>query len=104
MECPRKVSYSEGRSSPNESMFNWKQDMNSLRTALHEETRQRLRLIADIGELRKQNQKFDHWVSEIDVAHRKLTKSLENESNRRKADHDIIRQNVQQLNYQNKVT
>lgn len=103
LECPRKVGYSDGRSSPNESMFNWEQDVNSLRNALHEETRQRLRLIADIGELRKQNQKFDHWSSEIDVAYRNLTKSLENESESREADLETIRQNMEQLKYQYKV-
>lgn len=103
LECPRKVGYSDGRSSPNESMCNWEQDVNSLRTALHEETRQRLRLIADIGELRKNSQKFDHCIREIDVAHRNLTKSLEDESNRRDVDFETIRQNVDQLKYQYKV-
>lgn len=103
LECPRKVGYSDGRSSPNESMFNWEQDVNSLRTALHEETRQRLRVIADIGEMRKQNQKFDHWTSEIDVALSNLTKSLKNESKSRETDLETIQQTVEQLKYQYKV-
>lgn len=99
LECPRKVGYSDGRSSPNEPILNWEQDVNSLRSALHEETRQRLRLIADIGELRKQNQKFDHWTSEIS----NLTKSLENVSMRREGDLETIQKNVEQLKYQYKV-
>lgn len=103
LECPRKVGYSDGRSSPNESMFNWEQDVNSLRTALHEETRQRLRVIADIGEMRKQIQKFDHWTSEIDVALRNVTKSLENESKSREMDLEAIRQTVEPIKYQYKV-
>lgn len=101
-ECPRKVGHIDGEnlSSNNNSPIFLEQNIGALRSALHEEIRQRHRLIGDIGELRRQNQHFDNWIEQIDTVHRNLTKSLSDEKSNRISDTDRIQKNLEQLEYQ----
>lgn len=102
-ECPRKIDNDDGRLTSYDSLLELEQNVNTLRSALHEEIRQRHRLIADIGEIRKQNQHFDSWTEQIEAIHRKLTKSLQDEKNNRTLEIENVRISIDQLSYQYKV-
>lgn len=79
------------------------QNVIALRTGLYEETRQRHRLIADISDLRRQNQHLDAWLDRLDIAQDEFRKSLQEQTNLRSNDVEGLQQNIDQLGYQYKV-
>lgn len=59
------------------------QDIGALRSVLNEEIRQRLHLITDVGNLRKQNQIADEWTLRTEGILENLKKRLEEENAQR---------------------
>lgn len=58
-------------------------EINTLRSVLNEEIRQRLHLITDVGNLRKQNQINDDWNHTTEENLKSLQKRLDEESTQR---------------------
>lgn len=79
------------------------QDVAALRTALHEEIRQRHRLIADIGEIRRQNQQLDIWLECVEAAQKDLQDALGEEAKTRTDDFAVLEKRIDDLAYQYKV-
>ncbi|ALC49159.1 Traf-like [Drosophila busckii] len=59
------------------------QDVSTIRSVLNEEIRQRLHLITDVGNIRKQNQVVEDWTRETDHNLLELRKQLDIESAQR---------------------
>lgn len=58
-------------------------EINTLRSVLNEEIRQRLHLITDVGNLRKQNQIYDEWTHTTEENIKSLQKRLQEENTQR---------------------
>lgn len=58
-------------------------EINTLRSVLNEEIRQRLHLITDVGNLRKQNQIHDEWSHSTEETIKHLNKRLAEENTQR---------------------
>lgn len=86
-----------------ESQPHIEQDVAALRTALHEEIRQRHRLIADIGELRRQNQQLDIWLECVEAAQKDVQDALGEEAKTRTDDISALEKRIDDLAYQYKV-
>lgn len=59
------------------------QDVGAIRSVLNEEIRQRLHLITDVGNIRKQNQVVDDWTREMEEEVGGLRRQLEDEVSQR---------------------
>ncbi|XP_037936261.1 TNF receptor-associated factor 3-like isoform X2 [Teleopsis dalmanni] len=59
------------------------QDVSALRSVLNEEIRQRLHLITDVGNLRKQNQIQDEWSHSTDESLKGINRRMEEENTQR---------------------
>jgi len=59
------------------------QDVGTIRSVLNEEIRQRLHLITDVGNIRKQNQVVEDWTRETEKAMDDLRRQMEEETNRK---------------------
>ncbi|XP_065724238.2 putative leucine-rich repeat-containing protein DDB_G0290503 isoform X6 [Drosophila suzukii] len=59
------------------------QDVGTIRSVLNEEIRQRLHLITDVGNIRKQNQVVEDWTRDTEKALDELRHQMDEESNRR---------------------
>lgn len=104
-ECPHKfASDAKQESDYRTEDFVLEQSIVTLRSALHEEIRQRHRLISDIGELRRGNQRIDTWIQRFDDSLNALKKSLHNEAESRCIDVENCQKSVEQLTYQYKVS
>lgn len=58
-------------------------EINTLRSVLNEEIRQRLHLITDVGNLRKQNQVIDDWQQSTNQSLKSLQNRLDEENTQR---------------------
>lgn len=112
LECPRLHENSTKKSNENllkkqesyeNDYFILEQSIVSLRSALHEEIRQRHRLIADIGDMRRQNQHSDTWIQRFDDEMIAMKNSIGNESESRCIDVENCQKTIEQLTYQYKV-
>ncbi|KAH8303714.1 hypothetical protein KR018_001972 [Drosophila ironensis] len=59
------------------------QDVNAIRSVLNEEIRQRLHLITDVGNIRKQNQVVEDWTRDTDEVLGGLRRQMEQEVSQR---------------------
>lgn len=81
-------------------LFILEQDVAALRAALNEETRQRHRLIVDIGGIRKHNQISDEWTNKVGDVLAALKKCLNEETDSRCIDMEQCKKDIGQLSYQ----
>lgn len=79
------------------------QDVVSLRSALNEETRQRHRLIVDLGGIRKHNQNADEWTNKVGDVLAALKKCLNEETESRCIDMQQCKNDIGQLLFQYQV-
>lgn len=84
-------------------LFILEQDVAALRAALNEETRQRHRLIVDIGGIRKHNQISDEWTNKVGDVLAALKKCLNEETESRCIDMQQCKNDIEQLSYQYQV-
>ncbi|XP_002071282.2 TNF receptor-associated factor 3 [Drosophila willistoni] len=90
-ECPRNKQHSQRMSVSMDRLDQHadhrlqvlEQDVNTIRSVLNEEIRQRLHLITDVGNIRKQNQVVEEWTRDTDDHLGGLRRQLEEEGAQR---------------------
>lgn len=80
------------------------QDVVALRSAINEETRQRHRLIVDLGGIRKHNQIADEWTNKVGDVLAALKKCLNEETESRCIDMQQCKNDIGQLVFQYQVS
>uniref|UniRef100_A0A1L8DKX6 Putative tnf receptor-associated factor 3 isoform x1 n=1 Tax=Nyssomyia neivai TaxID=330878 RepID=A0A1L8DKX6_9DIPT len=76
------------------------QDIQTFRSALNEEIRQRLHLITDIGALKRRNEVTDEWVAKVSDILAALKKCMNDETQSRCIDVEKCREDIGRLMYQ----
>uniref|UniRef100_A0A7G3B0F0 Putative tnf receptor-associated factor 3 isoform x1 n=1 Tax=Lutzomyia longipalpis TaxID=7200 RepID=A0A7G3B0F0_LUTLO len=76
------------------------QDIQTFRSALNEEIRQRLHLITDIGALKRRNEVTDEWVAKVSDILSALKKCMNEETQSRCIDVEKCREDISRLMYQ----
>lgn len=79
------------------------QNINALRSALHEEIKQRHRLISDVGDIRRQNIMSDEWVQKINDVLDELKKCLGDETKNRETEVKHCRDEIDRVERQYEV-
>ncbi|GAB0089765.1 TNF receptor-associated factor 3 [Sergentomyia squamirostris] len=76
------------------------EDIQTYRSALNEEIRQRLHLITDIGALKRKNQVTDEWVTKVSDILAALKKCMNEETQSRCIDMEKCREDIGRLMFQ----
>uniref|UniRef100_A0A1B0D0T4 MATH domain-containing protein n=1 Tax=Phlebotomus papatasi TaxID=29031 RepID=A0A1B0D0T4_PHLPP len=76
------------------------QDIQTFRSALNEEIRQRLHLITDIGGLKRRNEVTDEWVAKVSDILAALKKCMNEETQSRCIDVEKCKEDISRLMYQ----
>lgn len=100
----KSVSKTTSHSTYNDDRFSvMEQNVVALRTVLNEEIRQRHRLISDVGDLRKQNQSTEEWITRVGDVLTVLKKCLNDETEMRITEMKNCKEDIERLMYQYKV-
>ncbi|XP_059617427.1 TNF receptor-associated factor 3 [Phlebotomus argentipes] len=107
-ECPKTTKATNGSSFVTSQSLNdvenrllvLEQDIQTFRSALNEEIRQRLHLITDIGALKRRNEVTDEWVAKVSDILAALKKCMNEETQSRCIDVEKCRDDIGRLIYQ----
>lgn len=107
-ECPKTTKMENGTNFVTTQSLNdvenrllvLEQDIQTFRSALNEEIRQRLHLITDIGGLKRRNEVTDEWVAKVSDILAALKKCMNEETQSRCIDVEKCKEDISRLMYQ----